>query len=145
MKNLLRFPSILPAVLALLSIVSPLGCKSSAPTSDVSTNNAPSAPAASANQGVPSPSPNGSSAVQNQAVPAAPTKVTLTVQPGKEVHVRINETINAKTANVGDPFTGRLSSPLTTRSGETVFAQGTRVSGSVVSAKGQGRFAGAGV
>lgn len=65
--------------------------------------------------------------------------------PGRDIHVRITETINSKIANVGDPFTGVLSSALTTHSGETVFAKGTPVSGAVVSAKGQGRFAGAGV
>jgi hypothetical protein len=67
------------------------------------------------------------------------------VPPGKDVNVRITETINSKTANVGDRFTGVLSAALTTRSGETVFAKGTTVSGSVVAAKGEGRFKGAGV
>jgi hypothetical protein len=61
------------------------------------------------------------------------------------VHVRITETINAKTANVGDPFTGVLSSPLTAPSGQTAFPKGTAVAGTVVSARGRGRFAGAGV
>lgn len=81
----------------------------------------------------------------NNPAPPKPVKVTLTVASGKDVSVRINETINAKTANVGDPFTGVLSSPLTTKAGETVFAKNTRVSGTVVAAKGQGRFAGSGV
>jgi len=74
----------------------------------------------------------------------APVKITLTVAPGTDVNVRINETINAKTANVGDPFTGVLTEPLTAPSGRTVFPKGTDVAGTVVSAKGQGRFAGAG-
>ena len=76
---------------------------------------------------------------------AKPAKVTLTVDSGKDVKVRIVETINSKTAQVGDPFTGTLSSPLTTNSGETVFAEGVKVSGSVVSVQNRGRFKGAGV
>jgi len=75
----------------------------------------------------------------------APVKITLTVASGTDVKARINETIDAKTANVGDPFTGLLTAPLTARSGETVFPRGTEVAGTVVSAKGRGRFAGAGV
>jgi hypothetical protein len=72
-------------------------------------------------------------------------RVTLTVQPGKDIHARITETINSKTANVGDPFSGVLSAPLTTQTGDIVFPKGTEVSGTVVSAKGQGRFKGSGV
>jgi hypothetical protein len=59
--------------------------------------------------------------------------------------VRINESISSKTANVGDPFTGVLTRPLTTSSGEVVIPKGADATGSVVSAKGQGRFKGAGV
>jgi len=136
MRNLVRTSPILPAVLALTLSVFSSGCKSSTPTPDASTTNQPAGSGAPAQTG---------SGAASQASSAAPTQVTLTAEPGKEIHARINETINAKTANVGDPFTGQLSSALTTRTGETVFAQGTEVSGTVVSAKGQGRFAGAGV
>jgi hypothetical protein len=74
-----------------------------------------------------------------------PVKVTLTVDPGKDINVRINETINSKTTAVGTPFTGVLTMPLTTGSGETVFPKGAEVSGTVVSSQGEGRFKGAGV
>lgn len=66
----------------------------------------------------------------------------MTVPAGVNLHVRINESINAKTVNVGDPFTGVLSAPLRTKSGETLFAKGTNERETVVAAKGQGRFAG---
>lgn len=85
---------------------------------------------------------------QRAAAPSAPKppqKITLTVDAGREVSVRIHEGFTAKTANVGDAFGGELAAPLTTQSGKIVFAKGTPVEGSVVSAKGQGRFAGAGV
>ena len=64
---------------------------------------------------------------------------------GQDIKVHIAETINSKTAQVGDSFTGTLRSPLTTRSGETVIAAGAKVSGSVVSVQNRGRFKGAGV
>lgn len=130
------------------------GCKSTQPaSSDAAANPAtaqsqPAAPSAQpgGTAGAPQAAPSGPAA--RAAAPVAekpaPVKVTLTVAPGTDVNVRINETINAKTANVGDPFTGVLSAPLATPSGQTVFAKGTTVSGTVVSAKGQGRFAGAG-
>ncbi len=126
-------------VLFLLFVVT--GCKSSPLASDASAQNSatPAGPAASSS----SPSDSGASASTPE--PPKPVKVTLTVAPGKDITVRISETINSKTANLGDPFTGVLTSALTTGMGETVFAKGTEVSGTVVSAKGQGRFAGAGV
>jgi len=139
------------AVLALLLVSSFAGCKSS------STASNPATPSAAAQDGstpgnaaAPAGTPSGSVANGAASAPAAPekprpVKVTLSVPPGKDVNVRITETINSKTANVGDPFTGVLSAALTTRSGEVVFPKGTTVSGSVVSAKGRGRFKGAGV
>ncbi|HEU5457313.1 MAG TPA: hypothetical protein VFU68_01715, partial [Terracidiphilus sp.] len=68
--------------------------------------------------------------------------VTLTVPEGTDIAVRVNETLNAKTNNVGDPFSGELTADLRTRSGEVVYPKGTQVSGDVVAAKGQGRFKG---
>ena len=56
----------------------------------------------------------------------------------------LTETLRASTSNVGDGFTGVLAEPLVARGGETVFARGTRVAGTVVAAKGRGRFKGAG-
>jgi hypothetical protein len=136
------------AALALLLIPAFSGCKSAPPASNATTQNA-AAPAGTASgtaagttAGSSSNAASGSTA---NPAPQQPVQVTLTVAAGKDVRVRINETINSKTANVGDPFSGELSSPLTTKSGETVFAKGSRVSGSVVAAKGQGRFKGAGI
>ena len=146
----------LPALsmaLALCLTIPFIGCKSSTtPAPDASAQNQ-AAPAGSASNAA----PGGSSAASSNGAPASngaasapapppqPVPVTLTVQPGTDIRVRINESINSKTANVGDPFTGELTADLTTRSGDVVFPKLTQVSGSVVSAKGQGRFKGAGV
>lgn len=127
------------------------GCKhASNPSADAQPSNAPNAaqdnasaqPGNTSNGTAGTPSNyNGSTA---QSAPAS-RKITLTVAAGTDVDVRVNETINTKTANVGDSFTGVLNAPLKTRGGETFYAKGTSVSGTVVSSKGQGRFAGAGV
>ena len=68
----------------------------------------------------------------------------FTVPSGAHVSVTISQQISAKTANVGDAFSGELSSALTTSGGKTVFPRGTPVEGTVVAAKGRGRFKGEG-
>lgn len=123
------------AFLILLSINTFTGCKS-APAPDASTQN--SAATADGQAGSPS---NASSAPGG----GKQSRVTLTAESGQDIKVHIAETINSKTAQVGDSFTGTLRSPLTTRSGETVIAAGAKVSGSVVSVQNRGRFKGAGV
>lgn len=144
------------AALALLLLPVFSGCKSAPPAATAPTQNsaAPSGTDAGANPGTASGTASGSSssspassatAANSQPEPPKPVKVTLTVASGKDVKVRITETLNSKTAEVGERFTGVLSSALTTKSGETVFAKGTTVSGQVVAAKGQGRFKGSGV
>jgi hypothetical protein len=58
--------------------------------------------------------------------------------------VTITQELNAKKNNVGDGFTGELAAPVTTASGATVFPRGAHVAGTVVAAKGQGKFKGEG-
>jgi len=57
--------------------------------------------------------------------------------------VRTTETLSASRNEVGDAFSGVLGEPVVFH-GETLFAKGTRISGTVVAAKGRGRFKGAG-
>lgn len=166
-----RFSSILPAALVLL-LAATFGCKSTspAPASDAAAQNpgAPAATTASNPSAAPAPvaapaatsyNSGGNSSASSARQPERPApvekpkpiekpkpvKVTLTVQSGQDINVRITETINSKTAQIGDPFSGVLTTALATQNGEVVFDKGTAVSGDVVSAKGQGRFAGSGV
>ncbi len=91
--------------------------------------------------------PAGPAVSQPATAAAAPAPVAprvLTAPAGSRVAVTITETLKASTSNVGDGFTGVLAEPLVARGGGTVFARGTRVAGSVVAAKGRGRFKGAG-
>jgi hypothetical protein len=70
--------------------------------------------------------------------------VRLKVPSGTHVSVVLSQEISAKKSNVGDSFSGELSSSLKTSSGKTVFARGTSVEGTVVAAKGRGKFKGEG-
>ncbi|HUX45048.1 MAG TPA: hypothetical protein VMV57_09890 [Terracidiphilus sp.] len=146
-----RLISMVPATTALLLISLVTGCKgtSSPSTTTDAQNPAPPAAAGSSSTsggqaGQASSSGQANSYSNNAPAPAPrrPRSVTLTVQPGAAITVRVNETMNAKTSNVGDPFSGELTSALQTSSGDVVFPKGTQVSGEVVAAKGQGRFKG---
>lgn len=75
-------------------------------------------------------------------VPAGARNAAL--PSGTPVVVRLTETLSASRNNVGDGFTGVLDQPITGSGGTVVFARGTKVEGSVVAAKGRGRFKGAG-
>lgn len=80
-----------------------------------------------------------------QAAAPAPEPVRSRVVPkGTSVTVSMSETLSASRNNVGDSFRAVLTGPLTTRGGGTVFSRGTEVTGTVVAAKGRGRFKGAG-
>ena len=56
----------------------------------------------------------------------------------------ITQQISAKNNNVGDGFTGSLAAPITTSGGKVIFAKGAPVQGTVVAAKGRGKFKGEG-
>ncbi|GGA57663.1 hypothetical protein GCM10011507_06290 [Edaphobacter acidisoli] len=56
----------------------------------------------------------------------------------------ITQTLSASRNNVGDGFTGSLSEPIKSADGSVIFKRGARVNGTVVAAKGRGRFKGAG-
>jgi hypothetical protein len=87
--------------------------------------NAPPAPAAS------------------QSAPPPPPPPPLVVPSGTHVAVRITERLSASHNEVGDPFTGVLDEPLVSH-GRVVFPRGTRAAGTIVAAKGRGRFKGSG-
>ncbi|QHS50896.1 hypothetical protein [Edaphobacter sp. 12200R-103] len=135
------------------------GCKSStpaAPANEASSQAAPAAPPPAAPAATPATAPASPAAAaaaptpapapaRREAAPApAPEPVRLTVPSGTRVPVVMSQTISAKANNVGDSFSGELSSALSTSSGKVVFPRGTQVEGTVVAAKGRGRFKGEG-
>jgi hypothetical protein len=76
--------------------------------------------------------------------PPPPEPVKLTAPAGAPVVVTVTEQLSASKNNVGDTFTGVLAQSVKTAGGATVFPRGARVVGTVVAAKGQGRFKGSG-
>lgn len=91
--------------------------------------------------------PAAAPAVQRAASPkpaAVPSPKRLVAPTGARVSVSITEQLSASKNNVGDRFSGVLAEPVTTADGATVFPRGARVMGTVVAAKGRGRFKGAG-
>ena len=69
---------------------------------------------------------------------------SLTVPVGTRVTIVTNQTLSAEHSDPGAGFSGSLAYPIIVR-GTTVFARGTEVHGEITSAKGRGRFKGAGV
>jgi hypothetical protein len=65
------------------------------------------------------------------------------VPSGTRLSVSLDQSLSAKNNNVGDAFRGTLAKSVSV-SGVTVLSRGTRVSGTVTTAKGQGKFKGEG-
>ncbi|MDE3179401.1 MAG: hypothetical protein KGM47_07030 [Acidobacteriota bacterium] len=86
--------------------------------------------------------PMASRAPERAAAPAPPPKpkeVTYTIAAGAPLHIRLDQQISSGTAVAGSPFSGTLSSPLTTR-GVVVVPAGSAVSGVVAVADKGGRL-----
>ena len=128
------------------------GCnKSAAP--------APAVPdAATTAQGVPAPTPAPTAAPtpserMSPARPAPAPKAMVALPPpppkqytvpaGTSLVVTMGQTVSAKDNNVGDSFAGTLAQAVVV-DGVTVLPAGSPVSGTVIAAKGQGRFKGDG-
>ena len=80
-----------------------------------------------------------------QAPVAAPVvRPSLVVPSGTRVEVSISQTLSASRNNAGDSFSGSLAQPIVTTAGKTVFPRGANVAGTVIAAKGKGRFKGSG-
>lgn len=76
--------------------------------------------------------------------PPPPPPPPLVVPAGTSLIVRMGNTINTKTANTGDSFTGTLAQPVSV-DGVVAIPSGAGVAGTVVESKSPGRFKGEGV
>jgi hypothetical protein len=113
-----------------------------APTAEpVAPAPAPLPPAAPA-PAAPAPPPQAMTALP-VAPPPPPAPREYTVPSGTPLAVRMEQSVSAKTNNVGDTFSGALAQSVVVH-GVTVLRAGTPVTGTVVGAKGQGRFKGNG-
>jgi hypothetical protein len=103
---------------------------------------APSTATAEAPAGAPPP-PATAADVPPPAPPPEPVK--LTARSGSAVVVTVTEQLSASKNNVGDRFTGVLAQSVkSSGGGEVIFPRGAHVVGTVVAAKGRGRFKGSG-
>ena len=83
-------------------------------------------------------------APMKQAKPAPPPPPPpLVIPAGASVVIRMGNTIDTKTANAGDSFTGTLAQPIAV-DGVVAIPSGAGVAGTVVDSKSPGRFKGAG-
>jgi hypothetical protein len=133
-----------PAILgwALLCGLGIVGCKSSTPAPGVAGAGAAGPGAAQQQQANgPAPAPGAAPVTEGPAAPPPPQPVTAPA--GTLVEVRLTQTLDSKTAEVGSRFTGVLEQPVGSE-GAVVFERGTPVAGEVVASKGKGRFKGAG-
>ena len=145
MMRLKQSPSI--AAFAVLAALSIGGCKSSTPADTPTAAQPATTPSGQPTSAAPAPGAPTSSNTAVAPAPAAPpepTAVKLTAPSGARVSVSINQQLSASKNEVGDPFSGVLTAPLKTSSGDIVFPRGAKVHGTVVAAKGRGRFKGAG-
>ncbi len=99
------------------------------------------APPPAAMTAAPPPAPAPAAAPAGPPPPPPPKKYV--VASGTPLVVRIQQTISAKASNVGDTFSGTLAQSVVVH-GVKVIRAGAPVTGTVVAAKGQGRFKGAG-
>jgi hypothetical protein len=76
--------------------------------------------------------------------PPPPPPERVTASAGAAVTVRVTQQLSASKNNVGDGFSGVLESSVKSSGGGVVFPRGARVIGTVVAAKGQGKFKGSG-
>jgi hypothetical protein len=129
------------------------GCNKGPATNAEPTTNAqsapPPAPAPAAEPAAAAPAPPPDAPPPPAAMTAAPAPApppppkVYTVPSGTPLVVRVGQTLSAKNNNVGDTFTGALAQSVVVH-GVKILPAGTPVSGTVVAAKGQGRFKGAG-
>lgn len=107
------------------------------------TASQPTAPAAPPAQQQASSAPPPVAADPAPVRQAAP-RPSLVLPTGTRLEVSLSQTLSASKNNAGDSFTGTLARPVVTTSGKTVFPRGADVTGTVVAAKGKGRFKGSG-
>lgn len=142
----------LSATLIMLS-----GCKSSAPAANADGTTAPAAPSAAPAAGAPATASPAAAPSATAAAPVAPPVAAappsqpppsppeeMTASAGAAVVVTVTQQLSASKNNVGDGFSGVLFQSIKTSDGKVVFPKGTHVTGTVVAAKGQGKFKGSG-
>ena len=110
---------------------------------DLQARNAPTVTPAMQTQTEPQPQPQPMQSAQPepQAPPPPPPPQKVTVPPGTQLSVRLNDPLDSERNHIGDSFHASLSSPVVV-DGETVIPTGADVVGRVANVQSAGRFAG---
>lgn len=122
-----RFPIASLAALALVSVLSLAGCKSSTQQagnspSGVNPQSAPGQPGANASQTPPPP-------------------VSVDLPAGSRIRVRLNQDLGSKISTPGQPFSATVAEDVVLN-GQTVIARDSRADGTVIDAKPLGHIKG---
>jgi len=159
-----KFPALAASLALSATLIMSSGCKSSAPAANADGTTSPAAPSAGAPAAPPSAAPTTASEPTTAAPAAAPSATTAapaappvaaappfppppeerTASAGAAVVVTVTQQLSASKNNVGDGFSGVLFQSVKTSDGKVVFPKGAHVTGTVVAAKGQGKFKGSG-
>jgi hypothetical protein len=120
---------------AVTTTVTPKPAATPAPASAPTGSDTAAAPAPTA---APAPEP---APVTPPSPPPPPPNIT--VKTGTALSIRIDQKISAKDNNPGDTFTGEVVTAVKGDDGQEAIPKGTRVTGVIDSAQGQGHFKGA--
>lgn len=101
----------------------------------------PSSAASSPTSGAVTPTPDQPVSPQQATNATAPAPALPEVPAGTVLSIRMNQTINVKHAQAGQPFTGTIVNPVQV-DGSTVIPSGATAEGMVVSAHKRGHFKG---
>jgi hypothetical protein len=137
------------AALALASLLSCNGCKSSTQQANNPQANNPNAQpsqypqqATAGQPGAYASQPGANAAQQSAAAPQAPPPPAVIDLPaGTRIRVRLDQDLGSKISQAGDSFSATVADDVMVN-GQTVIARGSRADGSVIDAKPLGRFKG---
>jgi len=138
-------------VISFVLVLAFAGCNKSQnpPAADNSSAQQPNQPQGQSQMAQAAPQQQGQMAPAPQAAPAPapapppPPPPPLVVPAGTSLVVRMGNTIDTKTANAGDTFTGTLARSVSV-DGEVAIPSGAGVTGTVVNSKSPGKFKGEG-
>ena len=131
-------------VLSLMLVLAFAACnKQQSQNQPPATDNSSAQPNTMAQNAPPAGQNPSTMAQQPQTPPLAPPPPPLVVPAGTNMVVRMGNTIDTKTANAGDTFTGTLAHAVAVGD-DIAIPAGSNVSGTVVASKSPGKFKGEG-
>ena len=133
-------------IILLVGVLALIGCHNSATSPDStasSSGNAASAATASGSNSTNSPSAGNSAAQKGSESELGHvfTPKPITVKAGNQIVVTADQAVSSKTSNPGDSFDASIAEPVVVGE-KVVIPKGSKVTGTVTSAKSAGKFKG---